>query len=109
MKLQKTKLLIALGLTFVLMLPSMHQWLHLVESHHQEVSCHENSLHYHQLAQDCSLKFTFTTPYTLTDFTATTPFVSITWKSPSRLRGVFYRSNQVKNYFLRGPPPFIAI
>lgn len=62
----KTKLrsvLIAFFLLGVLLLPTANQWVHLLEEHHQETQCTENSTHFHKKELACELTATFTSPY----------------------------------------------
>lgn len=109
MKHTKVKQFLALGLTLVLALPSFQQWTHLIHSHHQETICVNNNLHFHQQAQDCSLEYTFTSPHILTGIYSSTPDAPRTLLQAIHKKEFLYPFLPTNFYFLRGPPPFIAI
>ncbi|MGB2086385.1 MAG: hypothetical protein ACPIA1_04465 [Flavobacteriaceae bacterium] len=104
MKNRIKSLVISFGLLGVLILPNINQWAHLSKGHHEEGFCTKSDTHYHQSEQNCSLEFTFITPYTpVFDFHDQLGLSEI--HTPSFFnRKTHYFYSQLELYYLRGPP-----
>lgn len=109
MRSKLANVLIPFFLLGVLLSPSIGQWVHLAEAHHQEGHCTEEKVHFHAKEVNCELTATFTNPYTLL-VTKATAFV----KSNKISHEVFtapqaYFFQQINFFHLRGPPQLLNL
>ena len=87
--------------------PSIHQWMHLTDNHHEERICSETKTHFHESELSCALIFVFTTPFTLVALAPTTPLVekADATKITKYTQELF--SSETSHILLRGPPSLL--
>ena len=103
----KTRLgafLISFCLLGTLFLPSIHQWMHLADNHHEERICSQTTTHFHESELTCSLMFTFTTPFTLVFFSPTDLLTNQAKAIKTTQQTQEHVSTQADQIHLRGPP-----
>ena len=104
MKTRLGALLISFCLLGTFFLPSIHQWMHLVDNHDKERICSQTSTHFHETELSCSLTFTFTTPFTLAFHAPTSLFSYMAKAIKTEKHTNQYVSTEIDQTNLRGPP-----
>ena len=106
----KTRLgafLISFCLLGTFFLPSIHQWMHLVDNHDKERICSQTTTHFHETELSCTLTFTFTTPFTLAFFAPTSFFANMAKAIKTEKHTHLYVSTEIDQINLRGPPSLL--
>ncbi len=100
--------LIPFFLLGVLLSPSIGQWVHLADAHHEESMCTEVKVHFHAKELNCELTATFTNPYTPSKIK---PFSFV---KPNKISEVVFTApqdyffQQINFFHLRGPPRLLT-
>ncbi len=102
-------LLIPFLLLGVLLSPSIRQWVHLAEAHHDEVQCTEEKVHFHTEEISCELNATFTTPFAFQGVKAM-QLIEVKNQLLQPLRPTqAYAFQQIQFFHLRGPPQLLTL
>jgi len=107
MKTRLGALLISFCLLGTFILPSIHQWMHLVDNHDKERICSQTTTHFHETELSCSLTFTFTTPFTLAFLAPTSFFANMAKAIKTEKHTHLYVSTEIDQINLRGPPSLL--
>lgn len=100
-------ILIPFLLLGVLLSPSIGQWVHLAEAHHDERQCTEEKVHFHAEEAFCELNATFTNPHTLAGIKTIVFDEQVEISQDVFTASPNYFFQQINFFHLRGPPQLL--